>query len=239
MVSLEAQLETARADVASLESFTGNLERNVSEQSAELERLRREARAGRAKFDEVVKQQTRHEAAQGMLRQHLDDLARAVALVGELESAAGEQLALVGIRQAWGTVESSAAQYAAQAAKLEQQLQEGLSKLRTIQQEHRAAKGEVSRLVREAAVRETGQTLNTVSTFVRSGSSPIKGDVTGEISEAMRRFVEVASPENGLEMLSLAQAVVRIGVESAQAERLSLSQWPLLSEAQRVYRGEP
>lgn len=235
-MSLLEQLETARAEVATLESFTGNLERNVSEQVAELERVRRDARSGKAKFDEVVKQQTRYEAAQGMLRQHLDDLARAVALVDELSAAHGESEALLSVRQAWGTVESSAAEYAALAGKLEEQLQTGLKRLHDIRQAHIAAKAEVSRIVREAAVRETGQSMNTVGSFIRAGGSSIKGDVTGDIAQAMQNFVEMACPESAADMLLLTRDVVQIGTESAQSQRLSLSQCPLLSEARRAYQ---
>lgn len=146
-MNVAQQLAQARADFTALDSYTGKLEKNLAEQNAELERLRREARSGAAKFDDVVKQQTRREAAQGMLRQHLDDLAQAQALVDELEAAQGEASNLSAAQSAFARLRELEAQHAALSAQVESYLSEHLSKLEALEAEHGTAQAELARAV--------------------------------------------------------------------------------------------
>ncbi|OLV17484.1 hypothetical protein [Deinococcus marmoris] len=225
------QLEQARADLVSLDTDTPTLEQNVTTQTAELDRLRREARAGRADFDQVVAQQTRRDAAAGMLQQHLEDVAAQRGLVEELEGAAAESAAVEELRAAWAAVNKSAQEWGRVSEALEGRLRVELDRLRELAVKHREAQATAYQIMRAAAAQGSGLDLQTVGDRLgQRPTGPMDGATrdaqTQAITRALESFAELAAPDNGGELLALARLMAH-----RAAPRLLPEGLPLLARA--------
>lgn len=147
-MNLLQQLEQGRADLAALEADTATLEQNVRKQESDLNAIRRAARSGAAAFEAVVEQQGRQEAARGMLAQHLQDLADALALVDELEAAVSAAGLLEEGREARRIMRETEEAHAQQAAQAEAALSAALEDLRALEAQHSQARNRLSTALR-------------------------------------------------------------------------------------------
>lgn len=196
MVSLPQQLRQACAEFTALDSYTSKLEKNLADQHAELERLRREARRGAAQFDDVVNQQARREAAQGMLRQHLDDLARLQALVDELEAAQADMDNVSAAQDAFSRMREMEAEYATLSDQVEQYLAEQLSRLHDLEARHQAAQDELARRAHAQASKVTGLGSDDVRQVMQRIRRRLPSEEHRPLLESLRAFFsEVAGEE--------------------------------------------
>lgn len=237
-VTVAAQLDEARATLADLEADLPTLEGGLESQNAELERVRREARAGRVDFEAVVAQQTRRDAAHGILQQHLEELASTRALIEELQNATAEAQDVAALRQQWEVIEGNGHEYAALSQELEQQLRAGLDQLAELRTAHQAAQQEVRRLIHQAAVRATGLTAQQVADQLRSESRIEPGTAAARVQQAALAFAEVADPDNGAELVAVARSVAQAGSYGPGSYQLNLqpTDCPLVSQAQQAHR---
>lgn len=234
------QLAAARADLVSLEADTATLEKNLAAQNADLDQMRREARAGRAEFADVVQQQTRRDAASGLLQQHLEDVAACRQLVEELEGAAAEAVAVADVRRAWASMEQQQTEYAARAEQLEAQLLAGLDALLSLRTGYQAAQQTISLKTREAVARATGLTLQEVSDQLRSMGRPVPQMRSGDVREAALAFAELADPENAGDLVNIAYDVAGAGAFGPGSYRRNLKPtgYPLLARALEAHDGK-
>lgn len=207
------QLQQARADLAALEADTGTLQGAASAQEATLTATRREARAGTAPFEAVVTAQTRHEAARGLLAQHLQDVADAQALVTELEAACTAADLLEEGRAAHRDMRELAQAHAKRAAQAEATLTAALEELGTLSQQHSRARTRLA-----AALRATVKAAQGSDPYGQGDrlSAPTDRDAgrafLGEIDPALTEPTvlapwggELAVPEHRFPLLSRAR----------------------------------
>ena len=221
------QLTQARADLESLDADTPTLESNMAAQTAELDRLRREARAGRADFAQVVEQQTRSDAAAGMLQQHLEDVAAQRGLVEELEAAALEAGAVGELKAAWAAVVKTDQDFARISEALEGRLKVELARLSDLAAQHRQAQADVSRLMRDAATRESGLDARTVVAHLgqRSGRPADRETLDAQaqaITHALEAFAELAAPDEGAAVVTLVRRIAYTGAPGLLPDGLPL-----------------
>ncbi|WP_216319753.1 hypothetical protein [Deinococcus aestuarii] len=223
-MTLAEQLAQARIDAASLDGDTGKLEANLAQQTAELERLRREARAERATFADVVKQQTRWDAARGMLEQHLQDVANARALVEELEAAHRHADTVALARGARAEVARLEAEHSALADEVERYLADVLPRLEGLTGEHAAAQRRLALALRDGAV-SLGEftTQQAADVLAQTRAAPV-GEVRRQVMAAVEAFAGEVDAQDARLLVSLARRV-----PSAGPELLTLSAWPTLA----------
>lgn len=209
-MSVREQLEAARADLADLESDTVTLEANVAQQQAELERLRREARAGRAGFGQVVEQQTRADAARGMLQQHLEDLAQQHSLVTELEGALSAEDDLAVGKTAREVMRDAEARFAALAQETEAHVNAALAELAQLKHAHTRARARL-----QGALQRTVKREHATADF-------------GKLYGAERPHTPTAAHRTGLAFLSEIEAGLTDEVMSPFAPSLSVRKYPHL-----------
>lgn len=206
-MTVDDQLAQARADLESLDTDTPTLQANLTTQEAELDRLRREARAGRAAFPDVVMQQTRRDAAAGILEQHLSDVAAARGLVAELEAAQVDTGGMEAVRAAWQVIAQTTGEYAAATAKLEKQLQAGLDRLSDLKKAHQAAQQQVANTLMEAGARGAGLTRNRVGALMREAGLIVPGSDRERLMRAMQAFAEQTDPDAAPDLLAVTRDV--------------------------------
>lgn len=149
-MTLAKKYGAARAEVRELEDAASRLETNAAGQRAELELLRRQARAGTVEFSEVVTQQARADAAAGMYTQHLQDLADARAVLDELTAAMTAAELVSEGRAALERMRATEGLFTARAAAVETQLRADLADLQKLRREHEAARRDLRAAVGQA-----------------------------------------------------------------------------------------
>lgn len=236
--TVAAQLDQARATLADLEADLPTLESGLESQNAELERVRREARAGRVDFEAVVTQQTRRDAAHGILQQHLAELASTRALIEELERAEWAAGAGQRVRDLWGNLDTTRQDYHALTAKVEKQISEGVKRLLELNQTHRAAQMELTNVFRQVVQDTTGLTSAQVGAELRNTGRPVEGEASGMVSSALHDFAVSADPAHAPELLALVRDAASGGSygPSRSEHRLEPVDAPLLMKVLRTGR---
>lgn len=228
-MTVAEKLKTARADLAALERHTAKLEGNVSAQTAELDRIRREARSGSAEFESVVEQQNRVTAAEGLLSMHLQDVANTAALVDELQAAQSAEDLIDEGRSAQAEAVRLGDEYAQKAQDTEALIQTALTDLQALQRAYSAA---LARSL-SAATRYTGAALNLSHQDVMNAVLRPHDGLKGPEGAAQRERVQ-----NGLDdfaaNIGTSPAALHALMRRNVPELIAQGHYPLLGRVNRA-----
>lgn len=225
-MTVAEKLKTARADLAALERHTAKLEGNVSAQTAELDRIRREARSGSADFEAVVDQQARVTAAEGLLSMHLQDVANTAALIDELQAALTLEDLIDEGKRARAEAAQVAQDHAQLAAELEAQIGAGLERLNALQRAYSSAQARTWAAGQEHTARALGMTAGDVSQVV---TRPDRG-LTGEAGRVQQQRVTTSLEDFAAQIGSNPRTLRAVALRSLP----TLAAGPLLGMVNRA-----